>query len=127
MHEVSIVSDLVSAILKELEKYNAISVAEVTFTIGKLTNLGHDQMEFAYNVITRGTILEGSKLIIEDEEIILECESCGYDGPADMLDLGEGNDHSMPVLSCPKCHGPVTVTKGQSCCVKNMCIEEEEV
>jgi hydrogenase nickel incorporation protein HypA/HybF len=125
VHEVSIVSDLVSAILKELKKHNVISVAEVTFTIGKLTNLGRDQMEFAYGVITRGTILDGSKLVIEDEDIILRCDACGYDGPADMLDLGDGQEHRMPVLSCPKCHGPVTVTAGQSCCVKSMDIEEE--
>jgi hydrogenase nickel incorporation protein HypA/HybF len=125
VHEVSIVSDLVSAVLKELEKHNVVSVAEVTFTIGKLTNLGRDQMEFAYGIITRGTVLEGSKLTIEDEDIILRCDACGYDGPADMLDFGDGQEHRMPVLSCPKCHGPVTVTSGQSCCVKSMDIEEE--
>lgn len=127
VHEVSVVSDLVRAILKELEKYNVVSVHSVTFIIGRLTNLGKEQMEFAYEVVTRGTILEGSNLVIEDEDIELECKICNYRGPARTLNFGEYTDeHFIPVLACPKCGGSVNIVKGQTCCVKNMDIEEAE-
>jgi len=127
MHEVSVVSDLVRAILVELEKYNVASVHEVTIIIGRLTNLGTEQMEFAYEIVTRDTILEGSKLNIEPEEIEIQCSSCGYTGPAKNIDIGGyTDDHFIPILSCPDCGGPIKVTAGQSCRVKNIDIEEVE-
>lgn len=123
MHEVSVVSDLVSAILEELRKYNVVRVHNVTLIIGRMTNLGAEQMEFAYEIVTRDTILEGSSLIIEEEEVTIRCDRCGYDGPAKNFSMG--TDHSVPILSCPDCGGAVTITAGQSCCVKNMDIEED--
>ena len=123
MHEVSVVSDLVSAILKELEKYNVEKVEEVTLVIGEMTSLGTEQMEFAYEVVTKGTVLEGSKLIIESEKIEVHCGSCGYDGPVEML-ISDYSEHSIPILSCPKCKGHVKVTAGQTCSVRNLRIVE---
>lgn len=125
VHEVSIVSDLIKAIMEELGRYDVSSVSAVTLVIGKLTNLGSDQMRFAYEVMTRGTILEGSELVIEEEEIALRCSGCGYEGPARNLSFGDDDqDHGIPILSCPECGGSVTVTAGRTCCVKNMDIEE---
>jgi hydrogenase nickel incorporation protein HypA/HybF len=126
MHEVSVVADLISALIKELEKYEFISVEEVTIVVGKLTNLGAEQMEFAYEIMSKDTVLEGSKLVIEDEEIELRCENCGYAGPAKSIDLGEESHYKLPVLSCPECGGAVTITAGKSCCVKSAKIEEAD-
>jgi len=123
MHEVSVVSDLVSAILRELNKYNVEKVEEVTLVIGELTSLGIEQMEFAYEVVTKGTILEDSKLIVETEKIEVHCGSCGYDGPVEML-VSDYSGHSIPILSCPKCKGHVKVTAGQTCSVRNLRIVE---
>ena len=125
MHEVSIVSGLMTAILKELEKRNVIKVSEVVLTIGKLTNLGAEQMEFAYEVMSRGTILEGSVLRIEEEPIEVECASCLYKGPVNNAKFGD--DHTdVPILSCPECGSGIKVVKGQTCCVKTVDIEEVE-
>ena len=124
MHEVSIMSGLVSAILKELENYKVVRVTEVILTIGKLTNLGAEQMEFAYDIMIKGTILDGSKLVIEEEPIEVLCDSCSYEGPVKNAEFGD--DHSsVPVLSCPKCGSAIKLTKGQACCVKSVDIEEE--
>ena len=123
MHEVSIVSGLVTAILNELEKHNVVKVTEVVLTIGRLTNLGGEQMEFAFEVITRDTMLEGAVLKIEEEPIEVFCGTCSYEGPVKNAEFGD--DHrGVPILSCPKCGGGVKVTKGQACCVKNVEIEE---
>lgn len=119
------VSDFVKAILEELSKYKVESVHSVTLVIGKMTNLGGEQMEFAYGIITRGTILEGSALVIEEEDIVLGCAACGYEGPARNLDFGQySEEHAIPILSCPECGGPVTVLAGQTCSVKGIDIEE---
>ena len=119
------VSDLVSAILKELEKYNAERVEEVTLVIGEMTNLGQEQMEFAYEIVTKGTKLEGSKLTIESERIRVVCKECGYEGEVKMLESDYG-EHTIPILACPKCNGKVKVLAGQTCRVKNLRIVEAE-
>ncbi|MDR1690262.1 MAG: hydrogenase maturation nickel metallochaperone HypA [Candidatus Methanoplasma sp.] len=126
MHEVSIMADLMAAVKKELEKYDIVSVKEVRLTVGRLTNLGAEQMEFAYEVMSKDSILEGSKLVIEEEEIEIKCERCGYQGPAEDMDLGEDMHHRIPVLSCPKCGSSVIITAGKTCCVKSIDIEEAD-
>ncbi|MCL2032818.1 MAG: hydrogenase maturation nickel metallochaperone HypA [Methanomassiliicoccaceae archaeon] len=126
MHEVSVMADLMSAIKKELERYNVVSVREVTLTIGKLTNLGAEQMEFAYEIMSKDSILEGSRLVIEEEIIQVRCGKCGYEGPVKNIDMGEDSHFQIPVLSCPECGGAVAVTAGRSCCVRSMEIEEAD-
>lgn len=126
MHEVSVVASLVDAVIRELEKYDVLKVNSVTVTIGDLTNLGEEQMRFAYEIVTRDTILEGSEFIVEHEPIELRCDSCGYEGPAKVLTDPDFETHSIPILACPECGGHVQVVKGQTCAVKCMDIEEVE-
>ncbi len=126
MHEVSVVTSLVDAVIAELQKYNVLRVNSITVIIGDMTNLGEEQMSFAYEIVTRGTILEGSEFIVEREPIELECWDCGYKGPARVIVDPDFDKHSIPVLSCPECGGKINVTKGMSCTVKCMDIEEAE-
>ena len=125
MHEVSVVSDIVSAILKELENYNVERVEEVVLVVGEMTSLGDEQLEFAYEIVTKETKLEGSKLIIEHEKIRVKCKECDYEGEVRMLESDYG-EHTIPILSCPKCNGKVRVIAGQTCKVRNLKIVEAE-
>ena len=125
MHEVSVVSDIVSAILNELEKYNVERVEEVVLVVGEMTSLGDEQLEFAYEIVTKETKLEGSKLVIEHEKIRVKCNDCGYEGEVRMLESDYG-EHTIPILSCPKCNGNVKVIAGQTCMVRNLKIVEAE-
>jgi len=123
MHEVSVVSNIVSAVLRELEKYDAHGVEEVVLIIGDMTNLGAEQMAFAFEIVTRDTILEGANLVIEREAIVVICSECGYRGPVQMIESDYG-EHSIPILSCPECGGHIKVIEGQSSGVKNVKIRE---
>ncbi len=126
MHEVSVVSNLVNAAISELEKYNVSKVNSMTVIIGDMTNLGEEQMSFAYEIVTRGTILEGSEFIVEHEPIEVECNGCGYKGPVKMLSDPDFDTHAIPVMSCPQCSGHIQVISGQSCMIKCMDIEEAD-
>ncbi len=124
MHEVSVISGIVKAVLEELEKYEVANVSSVDLLIGEMTLLGEEQLTFAYEIVTRDTLLEGSKLNIEHEPISVSCKVCDYEGPIKMLESGDYTSHKIPVMSCPECGGHVLVTKGQSCCVTSVDIEE---
>ena len=123
VHEVSVVSDIIKAALDELSRHDVISVEELVIVIGDLTNLGDEQMGFAFGIMTKDTILEGSKLVIEHEPIRLRCAACGFDGPAEVI-KNEGYDHSVPVLSCPVCRGPAEIAEGMACRIRSLKIKE---
>lgn len=126
MHEVSVVTGIVDAVIEELSKYDVERVNSVTVMVGDLTNLGGEQMSFAYGIVTEGTILEGSELVIERVPVEVRCGSCGYTGPADTLSDPDYETHSVPVLACPGCGGAIEVVRGMECTVKCMDIEEAE-
>ena len=125
MHEVSIVSNIVEAILKELEKYNVEKVETVTLLIGDLTNLVHEQLEFAFEIVTKETCLEDAKLIINREKVIVKCSSCGYEGEPNNLESDFYED-SIPILACPKCNESVEIIAGEACRVTSLDIKEAE-
>ncbi|MGI5964396.1 MAG: hydrogenase maturation nickel metallochaperone HypA [Candidatus Methanomethylophilaceae archaeon] len=124
MHEVSVISDIVNAVLEKLEEYNVESVKSVEIVVGDMTQLGEEQLSFAYEVVTRGTILENSELVIEREPIEVECKGCGYSGPVKVIESGDYVSHSIPILSCPECGGKIKVVAGQSCRIKSLEITE---
>ena len=124
MHEVAIMSDIIKAALAELEKYNVLEVEELQLVIGDLTSLGEDQLRFAYEIMTKNTILENSQLIVEAEPVRLKCGGCGYNGPANTLE-SDYHEHTVPILSCPKCGGGVEITAGESCKISTIKFREE--
>ena len=123
VHEVSVMSEIIKAALDELSEYDVSGVEELVMMIGDLTNLGEDQMTFAYEIMTKDTVLSGSKLVIEHEPIRLECGECGFYGPAEII-KNEGYGHSVPVLSCPECGGAVKIKEGMACCLRSIKIRE---
>jgi hydrogenase nickel incorporation protein HypA/HybF len=119
VHELSVTSQIVQSVITEAEKRGAKKVTEVNLTIGKLTFLGLEQVRFAYEVLTKDTIMEGSKLIIEEHDGKVKCSKCGYQGDFKYQD--DPIYHvPMPTLKCPKCTNTVTITAGKECTIKNI-------
>ena len=124
MHEVSVMSSILEQVLKELDKHEVEKVEEVELVVGELTFLGQEQLMFAYEIMSRDTLLEGSELKIVTESLEVQCSSCDYSGPADYLD-DEEYHRSVPVLHCPKCSGKVSIVKGKRCGVTSIKVIEK--
>lgn len=106
-------------VLAEAEKRGAKKVTEVNLTIGKLTFLGLEQVRFAYEVLTKGTIAEGSRLVIEEQEGFVKCSNCGYQGGFKYED--DPMYHvPVPTLKCPKCGSTVSIASGKECTIRNI-------
>jgi len=119
VHEFSVTSQIVRSVLEEAEKRKAKKVTEVHLVIGKLTFLGLDQVRFAYEVITKGTIMEGSTLNIEEQEGIVKCNNCGYEGDFNYED--DPLYHvPVPTLKCSKCGKVVSIVAGKECTIKSI-------
>ena len=119
MHEFSMTSQIVENVLQEARKRNAKKVTEVHLVIGKLTFLGLEQVRFSYKVLVDGTIMERSKLFIEEKEGTVKCTSCGHEGNFNYED--DPMYHVLiPTLHCPKCNGLVEIVGGRECTIKSV-------
>lgn len=118
MHEFSVMSQIVDCILDEAGKRDARKIEHVDLEIGDYTMLGEEQLRFAYEVLSRDTILEGSTLRIGHIPGKVRCPSCGYEGP---VTVAEDSPHKVvPILECPKCKSPARITEGRECLIRNI-------
>jgi len=112
-------NQIVQNVLAEAEKRKAKKVTEVHVVIGKLTFLGLDEVRFTYEALTKGTIMEGSNLIIEEQEGVVKCNHCGFEGSFQYEDNPMYHE-PMPKLKCPKCGNIVNIVAGNDCTVKSV-------
>ena len=122
MHELSMADAMVKTIIDVAEKNDAEKILEVNIELGKLTLLNPEQLKFVLEVISKDTLLNGSKFEIEVIPIKVKCNVCNYVGSIDTDAL----DHFAPIIKCPKCEGDVTIISGRECNIKNIKIEKGE-
>jgi len=122
LHEFSAATQMVELVLAEAQRRNAKKVLEVKVVVGKLSFLNPEQLRFAYEILSEGTMLESSKLRIEEQDGAIECLKCGYRGGLPT----EDNPYyhlGIPFLRCPKCKGEARIIKGRDFTVKSIRIE----
>lgn len=112
-------SQIVQSVLEEARKHGAKKVKEVSLIIGELTFLGLEQVRFAYEILTKGTIMEDSDLLIKEGEGVVKCNSCGYEGDFKYEDNPQYH-LPMPTLRCPKCDGIVEIVGGKECIIESI-------
>ena len=122
MHEFSVMNQIVNAVLHEVKNHNVKSVDEVYLEIGELTFLGHEQMRFAYQILTEKNILKGSKIIISEKKAKIKCSQCDYNGKI-KYEYDPSFHFSLPTFTCPKCNNPVDIVEGKECIIRRMVAE----
>jgi hydrogenase nickel incorporation protein HypA/HybF len=123
MHEFSMTSQIVEAVLSEAKKQHAQKVIEVEIEIGDLTFLGIEQIRFAYEILTDKTIAKDSKLTIKQIPGRGKCDSCGYDGPLSYLN-DEQYHMIIPTFNCQRCGKPLSITAGRECIISRIRIRK---
>ncbi|MEW5920130.1 MAG: hydrogenase maturation nickel metallochaperone HypA [Bacillota bacterium] len=118
MHEFGITSRIVSTVMQAAAEHNATRVLEVELLIGRLTFLNPAQVQYAYRVLSRGTILEGSKLVVEEGEGAVRCRRCGKESSLELPP--QGCFEPLPSFSCPACAGEVEILRGKECLIKGV-------
>lgn len=107
------------SVLEEARKHGAKKVKEVSLAIGKLTFLGLEQVRFAYETLTKDTIMEDSNLLIKETDGVVECNSCGYRGDFKYEDNPQYH-LPVPTLHCPTCGDIVKIVGGKECIIESM-------
>jgi hydrogenase nickel incorporation protein HypA/HybF len=116
MHEFTITTYLVEALLDLVKERNPKQVLEVHLKVGKLRALSVEQVKFSYGILAKGTVLEGSKLVVVETNGAVHCTACDYMeefNPEDPLLFHYG----LPRLDCPKCGNPLSIKGGDECVI----------
>ncbi len=123
MHELSMAQGILNAVLDTAEQNGAIEVTEVVIEIGKLAMLNPEQVKFMLGVLSKDTLAEHAKIVIENLEVEIKCEKCGFEGVANVDD----EDHYAPMVYCPECSNPrIEILNGKDVTVKTISIEKDD-
>ena len=77
MHEMALSQSLIEVIEEQSRRQDFAKVRSVTVELGCLGHVDAQALRFCFDVVTRRTIAEGSKLIIIDRPGRLACLDCG--------------------------------------------------
>ena len=78
MHELSVAQNIVDIVVSEAEKAGAVSVSKVILTIGELAGIENDALYFAWEVVVKNNIANGSTLVIESVPGEAQCNNCRH-------------------------------------------------
>ncbi len=93
MHELSIALDLVEVAESAARAAGAQAVETVNLRVGVLSGVVKEALLFVYDSATEGTMLENSRLVIEDVPLVVFCPDCQR----------ESELPSIQLLQCPHC------------------------
>lgn len=117
MHEFSICDGIVKAAVEEMTALGApagsLKVSRVV--VGRLHQIVPDNIHMAYEILTRGTLAEGSTLELRDVPVTAKCGACGWSG-----------EIQPPLFLCPECgSGGIEVLTGKELYLENLEIERD--
>jgi hydrogenase nickel incorporation protein HypA/HybF len=76
MHELSIALSMIEMATEEAERRGDARVSALHVRLGPLSGVVKDALLFSYEVASKGTPLEGSRLVIEDVPVVIYCGEC---------------------------------------------------
>ncbi len=76
MHELSIAQHLVEIATEAARDAGARRVTRVGIRVGELSCVHREALEFCFDIVTKGTLLEGAELTIEEIPVEVYCPSC---------------------------------------------------
>lgn len=97
MHELGMMTGVVDSVQRAAEEAGATRVLKVNLSVGVMTEAFPEALEFAFQVLREGTLLDGAELAITMVEPRSECLECGA-----------VFDHDRFHMNCPECGTPFT-------------------
>lgn len=91
----SIVSQVVDAVVEHAERHGAERVVGVELVVGDLHDVVDELMESCFQFLARDTVAKGARLTLRKVPVRMRCEDCGLVYPANLA--------RKETLVCPEC------------------------
>jgi hydrogenase nickel incorporation protein HypA/HybF len=114
MHELAIAESIVDVAVRHAR---GRPVARVEVAVGHLRQVVPSALSFAFELVARGTPVEGAELAIDAIPVTVRCRTCGEEGELD----------GWPLLCRPCGSADVAVIAGEELRVESLDVEEREV
>ncbi|MGB2602764.1 MAG: hydrogenase maturation nickel metallochaperone HypA [Candidatus Sulfotelmatobacter sp.] len=95
MHELSIAMSIIE-LAEEEAAHRGVQVEAVHLRLGALSGVVKDALLFCYEMACEGTLLQGSRLLVEDVPVVIFCTTCKAQRPLS----------SVQLFHCPECGTP---------------------
>ena len=95
MHEMSVVTSLLSIVQEEMRKHSVEKLLLVRVRYGALANIVPEAMSFAFEALTLDTPFAGAELELERVPVTLKCPKCG-----EVFTPPEGENFFAPSPNC---------------------------
>lgn len=113
MHEMSIAQSLVDILQEEMTRHQAGALKSVRLHIGELSAIVPSSLSFCFEVIVKGTNMEGAQLNMDTIPVKGLCRQC--------RETFEVKDY---VFVCPHCQGTdIETVSGQDLSIVEMEVE----
>jgi len=76
MHELSIASNIIDIVSQSINNKENIKVDKICVSIGKLSGIVKESLLFCWEIAAKNSKLNGSKLIVKEQALVVYCESC---------------------------------------------------
>jgi hydrogenase nickel incorporation protein HypA/HybF len=117
MHELSVTESILAIALRHAEASKASRITDLYLIIGRLSSIIDDSVQFYWEIVSKGTIAEGSRLHFQRIPVCLHCLDC------DFRYSPSGED-----LSCPICQGiQVRILTGEEFQLESIEVETAEL
>ena len=98
MHELSIALSMIEMATEESNKRGGAKVDALHLKLGALSGVVKDALLFSWEVACQGTLLENSRLVIQEIPIVVRCADCDADRTL----------RSINNFFCPVCNAPTS-------------------
>ena len=125
MHEYSVASELINALLPQAETIEGLIVG-VILKKGEMRILSDQSLAHAFELLAEDTPLAQASLIVELVPVSVSCASCGYVGAVDHVS-DDAFHFAAPILSCPKCQSRVDMLTGRELYVDCLTVQTQAI
>ncbi len=115
MHELSIVEALIEQVDQQVEQSGQTGrVVTLELVIGQLSGVSCDSIRFAFELLSRGTSLEGAQVHITEPKATCRCHACHAQVEIDQL-----------VVQCPECESrQISIEGGRDLLLQSIELED---
>ena len=113
MHELQVTERILDIVLRHAKTNNVSKILSIQLQIGELSDLENEWVQRYFDYLSKDTLAENAKLVIERTPVVMRCDSCSISFE---VNLKENKDIECPACGSAKC----SLVSGRDYYIKDM-------